>query len=96
MKHVFAVLPQSVKVESTLTYVTVATRLKSSSAQFPWLPESGWAWNVVVALALVAAFAVPGRARPATDAPKIAIPAIPALVRADNPRDAVIGACPSP
>src|SRR5271165_1187823 len=95
MKHVVALLPQSVRVGSRLTYVTVATRVKSSVAQFPWFPESGCAWNVVAALALVAALAVPGRARPTADAPKIAIPATAALVRADSPRDAVIGVCPS-
>jgi hypothetical protein len=33
---------------------------------------------------LVAAFAVPGRARPATAAPATAIPAIVALVRTDS------------
>ena len=83
-KHVVAVLPQSVRVGSTATNVTVAIRVKSSLAQFPWFPESGWAVNVVVALALVAALAVPGRARPATDAPATAIPAIAALVRTDS------------
>jgi hypothetical protein len=84
MKHVFAVLPQSVRVGSMLTNVTLAVRVKSSSAQFPWLPESGWAWNVVVALALLAALAVPGRARPAMAAPKTAIPVIATLVRTDS------------
>jgi len=84
LKHVVAVLPQSDRVESAPTSVTVAVRVKSSLAQFPWFPESGCAVNLVDALTVVAALAVPGRARPATDAPTTAIPAIATLVRTDS------------
>jgi hypothetical protein len=86
-KQLVALLPQSATVGSTATNMTLAVRVKSSSAQSPWLPESGWAWNVVVAVALLAALAVAGRATPATDAATTAIPATPALIRADSPRD---------
>ena len=41
LKQVVAAVPQSVRVESAPTSVTVAIRVKLSLAQFPWLPESG-------------------------------------------------------
>src|SRR5216684_7291578 len=86
VKQDVALAPQSFVVRSTATKVTLAVLVKSSSAQFPWLPESGCAWNVVVALALVTAMAVPGKAKPATHAASTASPAVPALLRADHPR----------
>src|SRR5260370_31345062 len=83
VKQDVALAPQSAKVGSTATNVTLAVLVKSSSTQFPWLPESGCAWYVVVALALEAPMAVPWKAKPATHAANTASPAVPALLRPD-------------